>query len=116
MTRSRRERLDRAVEIYLQKCYAARVSELAQFLGVSRQHLTYLFRRELGRPPREVFRDRQVQYAQYLLRATPVPTSEIALAAAFGTQATFFRVFSSSVGMTPDEFRRKRNVGRHPIK
>lgn len=108
---SRRERLERALEIYLKRCYrsrsAARVSELAQFLGVSRQHLTEVFTRELGRPPREVIRERQVQYAQYLLRATPIPTAEIAVAAAFGTQMTFFRVFSALVGMTPDEYRRK---------
>ncbi len=104
-------RLTRALEVYLHSCYgrrsAARASEFAALLGKSRSYLARLFRRLLGRTMLEAMRERQVEHAEQLLRTTKKPTREIALAAGFGTQATFHRVFSSLRAMTPDEYRER---------
>ena len=106
-----RQRLERALETYLKRCYegrtAARVTEFATFLGIGRRHLTDVFNRIFGRPPRDILRDHQVEHACYLLRATPLSTTDIAVASAFGTQMTFFRVFRQRMDMLPDEYRRQ---------
>lgn len=106
-----KQRLERALESYLHGCFerrsAARVSEFADSLGVSRSYLARVFPSVLGQTVREALRTRQLAEAERLLRTTARSTRDIALAAGFGTQMTFFRVFSTSRGMTPDEYREK---------
>jgi AraC-like DNA-binding protein len=106
-----RQRFERALESYLHGCFArrsaARVSEFADSLGVSRSYLARVFPTVLGQTVREALRARQLEEAERLLRTTARSTNDIALAAGFGTQMTFFRVFSASRGMRPDEYREK---------
>lgn len=106
-----RQRLERALESYLHHCFArrsaARVSEFADSLGVSRSYLARVFPSVLGQTVREALRTRQLEEAERLLRTTARSTSDIALAAGFGTQMTFFRVFTTSLGMKPDQYREK---------
>lgn len=52
-------------------------------------------------------RERQVIRAEHLLKATDLPTADVATLAAFGTQMTLYRVFSNLRKMTPDEYRQK---------
>jgi AraC-like DNA-binding protein len=106
-----RQRFERALESYLHGCFerrsAARVSEFASSLGVSRSYLARVFPSVLGQTVREALRTRQLAEAERLLRTTGRSTLDIALAAGFGTQMTFFRVFSASRGMKPEEYREK---------
>jgi AraC-like DNA-binding protein len=106
-----RQRFERALESYLHGCFArrsaARVSEFADSLGVSRSYLARVFPSVLGQTVREALRTRQLAEAERLLLTTGRSTLDIALAAGFGTQMTFYRVFSASRGMKPDEYREK---------
>jgi AraC-like DNA-binding protein len=106
-----RQRLQRALEAYLRHCFtrktAARVGEFAASLGKSPSYLARVFPRVLGQTVLEALRSRQLIHAEHLLRTTSRPARDIALAAAFGTEATFHRVFSGLRGMTPDEYRAK---------
>jgi AraC-like DNA-binding protein len=106
-----RQRLERAIESYLHRCYAersaARVSEFADSMGVSRSYLARVFPSVLGQTVREALRTRQLSHAATLLRTTALSTRDVALAAGFGTQMTFFRVFIRSLGVRPDEYREK---------
>jgi AraC-like DNA-binding protein len=106
-----KQRFERALESYLHTCFtrrsAARVSEFADSLGVSRSYLARIFPAVLGQTVREALRTRQLAEAERLLLTTRRSTLDIALAAGFGTQMTFYRVFSASRGMKPDEFREK---------
>lgn len=106
-----RHRLERALQTYLERCFAARsaarASEFAMSLGVSRSYLARLFPRVLGESVREALRKRQLVRAEHLLTTTEMPTREIASAAGFGTQATFYRVYASFRSITPDEYREK---------
>jgi AraC-like DNA-binding protein len=106
-----KQRLERALESYLHGCFerrsAARVSEFADSLGVSRSYLARVFPSVLGQTVREALRTRQLAEAERLLRTTARSTRDIALAAGFGTQMTFYRVFSASRGMKPEEYREK---------
>jgi AraC-like DNA-binding protein len=106
-----RQRFERALESYLHGCFArrsaARVSEFAQSLGVSRSYLARVFPSVLGQTVHEALRARQLEHAETLLRSTALSTRDVALAAGFGTQMTFFRIFAASRRMTPDEYREK---------
>jgi AraC family transcriptional regulator len=106
-----RRRLLEALDSYLRSCYrlrtVARAGELALVLGRSRSHISRAYRAVTGQTLRELMRERQVQRAEHLLRNTQLSTAEIAVLAAFGTQTTLYRVFSTFRDMTPDEYRQK---------
>jgi AraC-like DNA-binding protein len=108
-TDDHRKRLDRAVTLYLRHCYreatAARVSEFATFLGRNRDYISRTSAAILGLSLREFLRAKQLAYAAQLLRTTPLPMTEIALQAGFGTTATFYRCFAALHGMPPARFR-----------
>ena len=104
-----RQRLDRAAAHYLRDCYrrgtAARVSEFAAYLGRSVEDLSRIASAILGMSLRDFLRQKQIAYAEQLLRTTPLSIEEIALRCAFGTPATFYRWFTAAHGMTPGAFR-----------
>ena len=106
-----RQRLERLIELYLRHCYrertAARVAELARFMGLDPSTLTRTVKRYLGVPPRAALRDRKIAEASRLLRETRLPVENIALRVGFGTRATFFRAFARATGVTPAAFRNK---------
>ena len=106
-----RRRLILALDAYLRSQYeartAARVSELADRLGVSREHISRLYRFATGESLRRLMRGRQVERAERLLRETRYSVAEIAARCAFGTPMTLRRAFAALRGMTPDEYRQK---------
>ncbi|HEX6096910.1 MAG TPA: helix-turn-helix transcriptional regulator [Thermoanaerobaculia bacterium] len=109
LTHVHRQRLERSSDHYLQLCYrqktAVRASELASFLNVTPEYLSGLARRLTGQTLRDFLRAKQLQYAEQLLRVTPLPVDEIALCSGFGTPGTFYRCFYAKHAMTPGAFR-----------
>ena len=109
-THAHRQRLERAAEHYLRACYrnttAARASEFAQFLGVHHVYLSTIAPQILGgKSLRDFLRQKQLAYAEQLLRTTPLYIEEVALRCGFGTIGTFYRWFNASYGMPPGTFR-----------
>jgi len=108
-THAHRQRLERVVAHYLRDCYrratAARVSELADILGLAAPYLSRIAPEIVGMPLRDFLRARQLEYAVRLLRTTPLPVGEIALRCGFGTPSTFYRWFRAAHGTTPATFR-----------
>lgn len=106
-----RHRIERAIELYLRHCYrehtVARVSELAHYLGANRTYLSRVAPRVLGVPLGDALRKRQLAFAERLLLETPLRVAEVAAAAAFGTERTFFRAFQKYYGTTPRAYREK---------
>jgi len=106
-----RQRLEAAAEFYLRTCYgsrtAARADEFAEYLCLARPHLSRIVPRIIGVAVSDFLRNKQLAYAQQLLRTTPLSVEQIALASAFGTGWTFHRCFKASFGVTPAEYRRE---------
>jgi len=107
-----RRRLEDAAEFYLHACYgtrtAARAEEFAAYLALARPYLSRRVTELIGIPVRDFLRERQLAYAQRLLRTMPLLSIEqIALASAFGTGWTFHRCFKAAFGMTPAEYRER---------
>jgi len=110
-THAHRQRLERVTAHYLrERCFerksAARVSELAAYIGVTVPYLSRIASSILGMQLRDFLRKQQIAYAVQLLRTTPLPSGEIGLRCGFGTVATFYRWFRAAYGTTPGAFRR----------
>ena len=106
-----RQRVERAIELYLRECYrartVARVSELALYLGANRTYLSRVVAALTGQSLSDTLRTRRLAYAERLLRETSLTFSEIAAAAAFGTERTLRRAFVQAFGMTLAVYRKK---------
>lgn len=104
-----RQRLIRAIDVYLRWCYrnqtAARASELAARLAVQPQYLSAIARTILRKPLLAALREKQLIEAERLLRHTPLSVEEIALRSAFGVPSTFYRWFVDKHGISPAAFR-----------
>lgn len=106
-----RQRVERAIELYLRECYrartVARVSELALYLGANRTYLSRVVAALTGQSLSDTLRTRRLAYAERLVRETSLTFSEIAAAAAFGTERTLRRAFERAYGMTLGAYRKK---------
>jgi AraC-like DNA-binding protein len=83
------------------------VAQLAALVFLSPAHFAELFTREVGTPPATYLRQLRLAQAQSLLRGTSLPICEVAQQSGFGDAGQLSRAFSSSLGMTPREYRRR---------
>ena len=109
-----RRRYAQIIDRYLSDCYAqrtaARMTELALLLGLAPPYLSRIIPQLFGKPLVALMREKQLEEAKRLLRTTPLTVVEIALATAFGTPATFYRLFRLACGMPPGQYRRQQKV------
>jgi AraC-like DNA-binding protein len=83
------------------------VAELAERLGIGPCHLLRLFLRHTGATPSEVAPTRRIQMAKRLIDQSPMPLSEIAVAAGFHSVRRFNDAFRATYGRPPSRFRRQ---------
>jgi len=99
-----------AADAYVDDSRAAatsvRASDLANRLSMTPARLAVAFQRAVGVGVKAYLRQRQIEYAQELLRTTTLSTKEIAVRAGFGTARTLFRVFRQCTGSSPTEYRK----------
>lgn len=89
------------------------VTELADKLNVSREHLTRTFREQTSQTPLGYIRYQRMVRACRLLKETSLTGAEISARMGFDTPTHFTRVFKSVIKMTP---RRFRAVGTIPLR
>ncbi|MEK3916763.1 AraC family transcriptional regulator [Paenibacillus sp. FSL H7-0331] len=96
---------------YMDQYYAESIqlSEVAAFAGLSKHHLCRMFPKYYGFTPIHYLRRKRIQESLKLLRDTGLPAQEIALRTGFDNLGYFGKVFRALMGMTPTEFRGKRN-------
>ncbi len=80
------------------------VAALAAAVGVSRQHLTRLWRTHLGVPLHAFLSARRIDRACQMLLTSDRKIIDVALACGFGSVSQFNRVFHKVRGMSPHEF------------
>ncbi|WP_339819446.1 AraC family transcriptional regulator [Paenibacillus sp. FSL R7-0216] len=104
--RKRERYFDEAVR-YMTERLAETVTlpELAKQVGLSKQHLVYLFNREAGLPPIEYFLRLKMQRAGQLLDLTGLSVKEIAGAVGMYDPYYFSRLFKKIMGYSPTEYR-----------
>jgi len=80
--------------------------DLARYVGMNDDYLTYCFRQELGVTPIDYLNRYRVLQAQRLLLNTDKSITEIAFEVGFSSNSYFSRIFRRQVGQSPDEYRR----------
>jgi AraC-like DNA-binding protein len=100
-----------AVESVMQKDPARdwSVDELAATQGISREHLTRVFSKRFGIPPRRYLAELRMQQACHRLRTTNEPIKAIVTSLGFQTHANFVRAFRRFNGVSPTEYRHQRS-------
>jgi len=96
-----------------------RIGEAARSAGATPSRLYRMFRRHLGKGPREARARARLRRACALLRLPDRSITEVAYDAGFGSLATFYRWFRSGVGVTPVRFRALCGIsrnGENPVK
>jgi len=85
------------------------VDDIAKAAAVSRSTLFRLFRTELGTAPSDYLIEYRIDQAKKLLRETDISITAAARSAGYENNLYFSRAFRKAVGMTPTEYRAKRN-------
>ncbi len=81
------------------------VSELAEILEVSREHLSRVFRRETARTPHEYMSWMRMLHACRLLKESALEIKEIGDSVGIPSQQQFSRTFRRALRMSPSQFR-----------
>ncbi len=95
-----------AIEIIRENLHKnVNVSDLADRLRVSREHLTRVFKEQTLRTPWQfILRQKMLRACQWL-KTTSLEHKEIAARLGYDTPAHFTRTFKQVIGMTPGQFR-----------
>jgi AraC family transcriptional regulator, regulatory protein of adaptative response / DNA-3-methyladenine glycosylase II len=87
------------------------VETLASRVGIGARQLHRLFVQHVGASPITVAQTRRLFFAKRLLDETPLPITQIALAAGYGSVRRFNDAFSRTYSRAPRDLRRQRRVG-----
>ena len=82
-----------------------RLAETAREIRVSPEHLSRLFREDMGMTFTDYVRLVKIDYSMALLRKTDLRVQEIAWAVGMENEKYFHSVFKEAVGMTPRQYR-----------
>ncbi|UVI32930.1 helix-turn-helix domain-containing protein [Paenibacillus spongiae] len=83
------------------------LEELAARASLSKEHLRFLFQKELGLSPMKYVTSIRLQKARELLLMTSNPMKDIAQRIGYDDQHHFTRAFHRAEGMSPSEYRKK---------
>ena len=81
------------------------VEQIAVNIGVSREHLSRIFRQQLGQSPLEYLMKRKMELACKLLISTNLTCKEIAERIGYENSVSFNRAFKNLVKMPPGQLR-----------
>jgi AraC family transcriptional regulator len=85
------------------------LAQLAQVAGVSVFHFARTFTRAMGVSPSRYISRMRLEKAMAEIAAGKLSLAEIAFKAGFSSQASFTRAFHRATGLTPGEYRTRRN-------
>lgn len=84
------------------------VAELARSIGCHPTYLSNAFSRKFGLGPKAYLMEKRIEKAQQLLWHSLLSLKEIGRLCGFGDTYYFHRCFKGATGLTPGEYRRKR--------
>ena len=90
------------------------VAAFARIAYLSPSHFTRRFRAVFGETPHQYLYRRRIERAQWLLRTTDKPVTQICLEVGYTSLGTFTRTFHQLVGETPTRHRERGPVDAVP--
>ena len=88
--------------------YGIRVSDIADYVGVTRGYLHTLFTRTLDQSPQEYLVNYRITRAQQLLEITDLAVEGVAQSCGYSDPLVFSKLFKKKTGKTPSAYRRER--------
>lgn len=82
-----------------------RLTPIADKIGVSREYLSSLFKKEVGKPLTEYIREKRMNRAAALLRTTGLQVQTVALHCGIEDVQYFSKLFKKQFGLSPKEYR-----------
>jgi AraC family transcriptional regulator len=82
-----------------------KLADLAQLLGMSQFHFSYLFKRAIGTSPHQYLLRQRIERAKQLLKQPDQSIMEIALECGFNSHSHLSKQFRQFTGMTPTAYR-----------
>jgi AraC-like DNA-binding protein len=86
------------------------IQNLAEVASVSEAHFIRTFKATFGETPHRYLQRRRVERAMFMLRETQKSVTEICLESGFNSLGTFSRTFHDIVGMSPTDYRSRKEV------
>lgn len=103
--------IEQALSIMQSKSHEnLKVQKLAQELGISPQHFRDLFRRYVGKSPKEYLTALKLQRSTCMLLHGEYTIADIALRLGFTSIQQFSKAFRKKMGITPAEWRRTQHL------
>ena len=84
-----------------------RLTPIADKIGVSREYLSGLFKKEVGKSLTEYVREKRMNRATVLLRTTGLQVQTVALHCGIEDVQYFSKLFKQQFGLSPKEYREK---------
>ena len=85
------------------------IAHLARVVDMSEFHFARLFKVTTGASPHQYVMNRRIQLVKTLLRTTDLLLGEIAHHAGFADHSHMGREFKRATGLTPSEWRKRKN-------
>ncbi len=82
------------------------VSELAKLSGYSYDHFRHIFKKHIGRSPKQYITDKKIEHAKMLLSTSTMYVTDISISCGFSEISQFSILFKKHTGVTPSEYRR----------
>ena len=97
--------IDNAVRYIRENYAAARISDIADHLGIHRSYLASIFKKKMGISPQEYLMQCRLNSACRLLEDTDIPIQEIARKVGYDNPLTFSKTFKTHYGVGPKAYR-----------
>lgn len=98
-----------SLENYIDDNYQNNITleELAETFNYSCSYLSKKFHEDKGYTISDYIKEKKIDHSMYLLKNSKIPIKDIASMAGFTSISHFNRVFKSTTGLTPSEYRKK---------
>ncbi|HIR89680.1 MAG TPA: AraC family transcriptional regulator [Candidatus Fimimorpha faecalis] len=81
------------------------VSEIANYIGISRSYLTHIFKQKLQVSPQKYLLTYRLEQASHLLRSTNLSIQEVSEKVGYTNPLTFSKIFKNVYGLSPKNYR-----------
>lgn len=106
--------VDYAVNYINANFATAKISDVANYIGVHRSYLTSIFKNKMGISPQEYLMQCRMKTACALLEETCLSVQEVGQRIGYDNSLTFSKVFKTYYGDSPKYYRQKRQKAAAP--
>ena len=99
--------VDYAVEYIHYNYNQIRVSDIADYIGITRSYLTHIFKQKLNISPQEYLLTYRLEQGLRLLGSTALSIQEISEKIGYENPLTFSKMFKNAYGLSPKNYRLK---------